>query len=260
MQNKMKFCVAQHIFSLVFLHMYCGHDVLSFRSFVSTNQNLCRSRHRVVAFGGSNDFDLQQSLDSMTVKDLRQILKESNVNQPRGLLTKLKRKQDLVEYLQTNLVSSHRDSILNRKDSISSKNIPIDFPNHPISMPKRLELKTSTVMSVKDTLFQKVHEMYPPLKYEECVSRGEEDVRQLCHPVFRDSKTSGDMDVIFVGTASCSPGITRGVSCTALRLNLNSHKPIAGVPIGQYEGNSDVSAGGTWLFDCGECTQVGLTP
>mmetsp|Transcript_26259 Transcript_26259/g.63981 ORF Transcript_26259/g.63981 Transcript_26259/m.63981 type:complete len:564 (-) Transcript_26259:1749-3440(-) len=252
----MKFRAGQQIFSLIFLYVFCGDNFLSVLAFVSTNKCLPRPRHSAVAFGVSNDLDFQQSLDSMTVKDLRQILKESNVNKPRGLLTKLKRKQDLVEYLKTNLASSDLESILNRKESTTPEEIPIDSPSRPISMPKRLGLQAPNFISAKDTLFQKVYEMYPPLKDQECVSIGEEDVRQLWHPVFRDSKTSGDMDVIFVGTASCSPGITRGVSCTALRLNLNSRKQIAGVPTGQYEGNTDVSTGGTWLFDCGECTQL----
>eukprot|EP00635_Sarcinochrysidales_sp_CCMP3193_P014087 CAMPEP_0118909384 /NCGR_PEP_ID=MMETSP1166-20130328/11983_1 /TAXON_ID=1104430 /ORGANISM="Chrysoreinhardia sp, Strain CCMP3193" /LENGTH=578 /DNA_ID=CAMNT_0006848809 /DNA_START=51 /DNA_END=1787 /DNA_ORIENTATION=- len=44
---------------------------------------------------------------------------------------------------------------------------------------------------------------------------------------------SCDMDVIFLGTASCVPSTTRGVSCTALRY-----------------------AGKTWLFDAGEGTQI----
>lgn len=254
----MKCSVGQHIFSVFFLHMFGGDNFLSVLAFVSTNQNQCKLRHSVVSFDASSDLDFQQSLDSMTVKDLRHILKESNVNKPRGLLTKLKRKQDLVEYLKANLASSDRETLVNRKESTASNEIPIGAPGHPVTMPKSLGLKASNFVSPKDTLFQKVFEMYPLLKDQECVSIGEEDVRQLCHPVLRDSNTSGDMDVIFVGTASCSPGITRGVSCTALRLNLNSRKPISGVPTGHFEGNLDVSAGGTWLFDCGECTQVSL--
>ena len=98
---------------------------------------------------------------------------------------------------------------------------------------------------------------------------GDNDFRQTYHPMLRrqqqqqqqhddddivtnnhqdkdrgTSALSGDMDLIFVGTASCSPSVTRGVSCTALRVNL------AGSDAVQRRTT------GTWLFDCGECTQV----
>jgi len=45
----------------------------------------------------------------------------------------------------------------------------------------------------------------------------------------------GDMDVTFLGTASCIPSLTRGVSCVAFRYNSLM-----------------------WLFDCGESTQLQL--
>jgi hypothetical protein len=44
-----------------------------------------------------------------------------------------------------------------------------------------------------------------------------------------------EVDLTFLGTASCTPGLTRGVTCMAQRFNAE-----------------------TWLFDCGEGTQMQL--
>ena len=47
------------------------------------------------------------------------------------------------------------------------------------------------------------------------------------------AETTSDLEITFLGTASCVPSVTRGVSCTALRYD-----------------------GATYLFDAGEATQV----
>ncbi|KAL3907734.1 MAG: hypothetical protein SGILL_008754 [Bacillariaceae sp.] len=98
---------------------------------------------------------------------------------------------------------------------------------------------------------------------------GENDFRQRYHPMLRRDKEqidhddstaapaaissttaasspvmSGDMDLIFVGTASCTPSVTRGVSCTAMRLHMRQKQA------------GKKGRAGTWLFDCGESTQL----
>lgn len=117
--------------------------------------------------------------------------------------------------------------------------------------------KLQTSLSARDATFERTYEQYPSLReIESCAGVGEDDIRQTYHPMFEGEQThlTGDMDIVFVGTASCTPGVSRGVSCTALRLNWN-RQAIHGVP-GAAEESVRGFNGGTWLFDAGECTQV----
>ena len=94
------------------------------------------------------------------------------------------------------------------------------------------------------------------LPYDIPSGLAENDMRQTYHPMLVNA-TQSDLDIVFVGTASCAPGVSRGVSCTALRLNWRSKNVYT-------EGNVvktdwvDKGTLGTWLFDAGECTQLSV--
>ena len=128
-------------------------------------------------------------------------------------------------------------------------------------------------LSPKDVIFEEIMNMYPPLKQiqnyhdnekanhqrsndtnqvpqlsQALTGLGELDIRQKYHPAL-SNLSSSDLDIVTVGTASCIPGVTRGVSCTALRL--------------QWRRNSKskdgaLSTGGIWIFDAGEGSQVSI--
>lgn len=185
-------------------------------------------------------------LDTMTVKDLRQLLKDSNLLE-RGALSKLKRKQDIIDYIQQKLPLNTQPSNAELPGATNQG------PTTPIANNVRLgRMPQIRLTSSKDDMFEYLYEQYPPLRDENCTNLADDDVRQKHHPMLRNA-TYSDMDIITLGTASCSPGITRGVSCTALRLHWQRrYLPSAGGPVVEQTSFQ----GGTWLFDVGECTQV----
>lgn len=258
-------------------------------------------------------------LESLTVKELRQLIKEYGF-ETKGLSGK--RKAELITYVVESAsggtdISSPQDASssgeLEAEPAVVSPRIDVEpeeprkrkgtrMPAMPFSdvngapqkqldetaEPKKASAKHKIYREVMDTypplseyVDPNTFEYYDPLANSKPEGLGDEDIRHTHHPLLKGMRTS-DLDVVFVGTASCTPGITRGVSCTALRLQWRRKKgKIEGSkknekkgqkgknvrdmlsPDGRYDesangdfnGGSD-AAGRTWLFDCGESTQV----
>jgi hypothetical protein len=203
---------------------------------------------------------ISASFSSLNVKELRQLVKESTPE--KGLLSRLKKKQDLISYLEENLQDlpsiSRENSTQNqptRRPALSMPPIQLQPEDEP-SDSETSPVRTAPKSSPKDAIFEQVYQRYPPVRDDPHYTAPAEDVRQLHHPIFRNNKASSDMDIVFVGTASCTPGSTRGVSCTALRLNWRRRAAFLDSSTGRMEAEASSFQGGTWLFDVGECTQV----
>lgn len=224
---------------------------------------------------------------SLTVKELRELVKKS-CNE-KGLLSRLKKKQDLVSFLErqspekygyNHAMSPAPSSRLNQERNGAFLRTPLAMPPPPpppfaaedcIESEKHTDTEVkatsatttsaSKFLSPKDVIFEEVYKRYPPLRDlpDPYYVSPEDDVRQQLHPIFRGNSTCSDMDISFVGTASCTPSVTRGVSCTALRLNWRRRELLWDPITGRMESSSNFQ-GGTWLFDVGECTQVSFTP
>jgi hypothetical protein len=241
-------------------------------------------------------------LDSLTVKELRKLIKDKGLD-TKGLSGK--RKAELISYVVDSSNDDAGDASfqdapppvkVGAEESTKRKGtrmplMPLSDVNGATQEPKKSSAKHKIYREVMNTyppLSEYVDpytfEYYDPLANSRPVGLGEEDIRHTNHPMLKGMRTS-DLDVVFAGTASCTPGTTRGVSCTALRLqwrrnkgqmegnNKNNKKGQGGKmganvkellsPDGRYDesGNGDFNggsdaAGRTWLFDCGESTQV----
>lgn len=236
-------------------------------AFVNLQAKVCSRKLFDMTASTSSHDDVGDALEAMTVKELRDFLKHSNLNE-RGVLSRLKLKRELVQYLKENIESNRltnaraRDKEMAQSDSKQSSNTEgrISTQNISVALPRlmRMPQGSNVTLSAKEASFERVFQQYPPLREQSCPEIGEDDIRQTYHPIFENdpAQLTGDMDIIFVGTASCTPGVSRGVSCTALRLNWN-RPTFHGVP-GAEEKSIKGFNGGTWLFDCGECTQVCL--
>ena len=100
---------------------------------------------------------------------------------------------------------------------------------------KRKRIKNFAPLASIDDSFSKKSIVYSE------TSAGTDTLPRYKHPYgpIRDARLDplksvySPMDITFLGTASCIPSISRGVNCIALRYNAD-----------------------TWLFDCGEATQL----
>lgn len=220
------------------------------------------------------------SLEKLTVKELKDKIKEMNTDVK---LSQLKLKSDLINFLmQKNDDPMEHDqndetNSLNKAQAKTKRPRsmpPLQMSNNPTSSDKdAMTSATSNLVSPKDLIFEKVYNRYPPLRYLQTAlddqdvdgdnslihhmnpslsksfsALGENDIRQKYHPIMQ-GLTSSDLDIVTVGTASCVPGVTRGVSCTALRLQWR-RRGEEGQP------NNEPVTAGIWIFDCGESTQV----
>lgn len=220
------------------------------------------------------------SLKKLTVKELKEKIKQLNVPVK---LSKLKLKSDCIDFLtQYYKTKSLGNNDIAVEKKLDNKSTPLRRTR--IRTMPRLDSSLGVepnddqgVSSPKDIIFEKVLKRYPPLRllyessedennlndalsahmhpsaYKSFTGLGEMDVRQKYHPMLTNM-TSSDLDLVTVGTASCVPGITRGVSCTALRLQWrrNQGNKMKGMGISA----TTPSTGGIWIFDCGESTQV----
>lgn len=340
----------------------------------TSNNNYCRqqvvsSTSLPVAASSTTATTTTTDFQSCTVKELKQLIKDGPNPVERGLLSKLKRKQDFIDYLQLQQEqqSSNNDGdVAEEKEPTApleaqqpeapapvqpkqtSSRFPMKMPSLDLSDDDASDSEEPALVvevkdndddaapsaqaharasptnnyatngqhkpTKKDKLFEQVFQRYPPVREgydaiqqaeaeaaallaasgnntnEDDDNNGEaplpDDIRQIHHPIFESIPShlqSCDMDVVFVGTASCTPGTTRGVSCTALRLNWKRRatfrEPTSSESSGEGgdSGNDDEKQqppqqqnanantgdaasssfqGGTWLFDVGECTQL----
>lgn len=253
-------------------------------------------------------------LELLTVKELHQRIKDWGL-ESKGLSGK--RKADLIDYMVESMngnavVDFEREEEAPPEQISATKRQGTRMPPMPPTASingEEHELNGSSsstnngeseINPAKAKIYRDVLSIYPPLC--EYINRdtlehfdptgnskpdglGEHDIRHEHHPMLKGTRYS-DLDVVFVGTASCTPGMTRGVSCTALRLQwrrkrghvlgtkkgkdkkkngANNESDVNHVlsADGKYDesGNGDFNggedgSGRTWLFDCGESTQV----
>jgi hypothetical protein len=234
------------------------------------------------------NYTSEDSLQNLTVKQLKDRIKELAVPVK---MSQLKVKADFVDFLVKHY-SSQASEIKSEPMEVNDNTAAPARRKKSLAMPPLDSAVTSSStaettkdapahISPKDIIFEHVLRRYPPLRnlqaaieaqkeevddnalsahmhanfYRSFTGLGEMDVRQKYHPMLANM-TSSDLDVITIGTASCVPGVTRGVSCTALRLQWRRN---AGNTRDSRGPSNGPVTGGIWIFDCGESTQVRIT-
>jgi hypothetical protein len=238
----------------------------------------------------SNEEILKESVQKLTIEQLKEQIKELGVPVE---MSQLKLKADCVNFLLESYSNQSAPLDVSEQEEV----VPPTKRRKPRSMPPLQSSETDpsptgtdddnanqTPASSKDLIFEYVMRRYPPLQkiqrsielqeegndvdddlsahmqpnfYRKFTGLGEMDVRQKYHPMLKNT-TLSDLDIITVGTASCVPGTTRGVSCTALRLQWRRNGGNTDKKGGEALKPNMPTTGGIWIFDCGESTQVSI--
>jgi len=245
--DRRRFVCTLSVFSVVHLSLiffvletmqYSLVSQFQFSSF-SKKVGLCtRAFRRMAAPENTNTLSDQKwdaarnKLGQLTLLNLKEIFRKAG-GKPGAM-----RKPELIEALLPLIESKSKESMRSARASLEPLSQDTVFPQEQAS-----PTKTQRALVPKSALLfqQRRHKTLPSRLHSSIYTFDEtDDPRFGPDPSFnRTSVVSeiedANMDVTFLGTASCIPGITRGVSSIALRRN-----------------------GDVWIFDVGEATQIQL--
>jgi len=150
--------------------------------------------------GATREEKSLDDLESFTVKELKQILIDNELDQERGILTKLKRKQDLVDYLRLHL-DNENDDFDDGEDDVNEED---DDDDESVAPPVGIELAEGDFTILDDDEEEETVIGTPPRAIETAVP----ETKSSALPQMQLSPKIADMIPVVVQEKMASRGIT----------------------------------------------------